>query len=125
MRSIARITLRWSILVFFLAVCSTVFAAEDIVKVAPDHCKVLLDNENVRVIEYTAKPGDKVGMHSHPDHIIYVMKAGGKTKFTNEDGKTSERDLKVGEAIWVDAVTHATESMGTAESRLLIVEMKQ
>ena len=40
--------------------------AQDVVKVSPETHKVLLDNEHVRVLDVHAKPGEKVGMHSHP-----------------------------------------------------------
>jgi len=125
MTNIGRTMLTLGMLILATAICSTVFAADDIVKVAPDHCKVVLDNDKVRVIEYTAKPGDKVGMHWHPAHVVYIISGGGKTKFTLENGKTEEREMKAGDSVWVDEVTHATENMGKEETRVLIVEMKK
>jgi len=38
--------------------------AQDLVKVAPKNVKVLLDNSQVRVLEYTAKKGVKIGHHA-------------------------------------------------------------
>jgi hypothetical protein len=35
-------------------------------------------------------------------------------------GKTEERELKAGEAVWSDGVKHATENTGTTESRALV-----
>ena len=125
MTNIGRTMLTLGMLIIGVAICGTTFAADDIVKVAPNHCKVVLENENVRVIEYTAKAGDKVGMHWHPAHVIYIISGGGKTKFTAEDGKSDEREMKVGTSVWVDEVTHATEHMGKEETRVLIVEMKK
>jgi quercetin dioxygenase-like cupin family protein len=114
------------VLLFFAALISrVVFAAEDIVKVAPANCKVVLENENVRVIEYKAKVGEKVGMHSHPNHIVYILTASGATKFTMEDGKSEVREMKQGEAVWVPATTHATENVGSTDTQVLIVEMKK
>ena len=40
--------------------------AQDAVKVAPEHYKILLENEHVRVIENTLAPGEKDAMHTHP-----------------------------------------------------------
>ena len=111
------------ILVLAVAFCSAVYAADDIVKVAPQNCKVLLENENVRVLEYTAKAGEKIAMHSHPNHIVYVLSEGGTTKFTGADGKTVEREMKMGDTVWVEAGSHATEHMDV--SRALIVELKK
>lgn len=123
MTKIGKTVMGLGILVLAVVFCSAVYAADDLVKVAPQNCKVVMENENVRVIEYTAKVGEKIGMHWHPNHIVYVMSTGGKTKFTGEDGKTVERDMKMGDAVWVDAGSHATEHM--AESRALIVELKK
>ena len=47
--------------------------AQDPVKVAPDAYKVLLDNERVRVLSVTMKPGGKSPMHSHPANIVYTL----------------------------------------------------
>jgi quercetin dioxygenase-like cupin family protein len=98
--------------------------ADDIVKAAPDHAKVLLDNEHVRVIEVRTKPGDKITMHSHPAYVLYSLTSG-KARFTSPDGKTTDRDLKKGQAIWSDGVAHATENTGKSESRVLLVELKE
>jgi len=78
------------------------------VKVAPEKFKVLFENDQVRVMEYKGKAGEKLVMHSHPDHAIYNV-VGGKTKFTTADGKTQESASKTGEVIWVPATTHSAE----------------
>ncbi len=101
-----------------------VVRAQDIVKVAPKNCKVLLENDRVRVVRVVTKPGEKLEMHSHPANIIYAL-ASAKAKFTSSDGKTEERELKAGEAVWSEAVTHSTENTGTGESRALVIELKK
>ena len=40
--------------------------AQAVVKVSPEAHKVLLENEHFRVLDFYVKPGEKVGMHSHP-----------------------------------------------------------
>ncbi|WP_027075357.1 hypothetical protein [Maribacter antarcticus] len=37
----------------------------DVVKVSPDNYKILLENEYVRIVEYTLKPGEKDNLHNH------------------------------------------------------------
>jgi len=97
--------------------------AQDPIKVAPNNFKVLLENDRVRVLEFRSKPGEKIGMHSHPDYFIYNFTAG-KTRFTSADGKTTERESKAGGVVWRDAETHASEYMGTGEAHALLVELK-
>src|SRR5437660_4377009 len=97
--------------------------AQDMVKVTPKNCKALLDNDRVRVIRVVSKPGEKMEMHSHPAHIVYGLTSG-KERFTSADGKTEERELKAGQAVWSDAVTHSSENTGTTEDRALVIELK-
>jgi len=107
---------------FVLAV--PIVRAQDMVKVAPKNCKVLLDNDRVRVIRVVTKPGEKLEKHSHPDYIIYALTPG-KRKFTSADGKREERALKAGQTVWSDAVTHTVENTGTTEDRTLVIELKK
>jgi quercetin dioxygenase-like cupin family protein len=98
-------------------------AAQDMVKVAPKETKVLIDNAQVRVVEVTIKPGQSLPMHSHPASVIYVVD-GGKTKFTNADGKTGEMDGKPGDARWYEPVVHSNQNVGTTTTKVVVVELK-
>ncbi len=111
-------------LITLLVFAMPVVRAQDMVKVAPKNCKVLLENDQVRVVRVVAKPGEKLEMHSHPANIVYAFTPG-KVKHTSLDGQTQERELKTGQAIWSDAVTHSSENIGTAESRVLVIELKK
>ena len=97
--------------------------AGDAVKVAADNYKVILENDRVRLLEYRGKPGDKTAMHSHPDVLVYPLTAG-KFKFTVPNGESFEIDIKAGEAMFAEAQDHSTENTGTAEARILLVELK-
>lgn len=106
-----------------LTVAAGTALAQDMVKVAPNNVKVLLENARVRVLEVHQKPGEKIGMHSHPAYLVYSF-TGGKSKYTYPDGKTEEREGKAGEAVWREAETHASENVGTGEAHALLVELK-
>ena len=49
------------------AVASRVPSAQDPVRQSPEFYRVLLDNDEVRVLEYRLKPGEKEPLHAHPD----------------------------------------------------------
>ena len=98
--------------------------AQDIVKVSPNNCKVVLDNDQVRVIRVTLKPGEKLEMHSHGAYIVYSLTSG-KATYTMADGKTEEREMKAGQAVWSTGATHSTENTGTTETRALVIELKK
>lgn len=101
-----------------------VVIAQGIVKIAPKNCKVLSENGQVRVVRVVTKPGEKIEMHSHPANVVYALTSG-KAKFTSADGKTEERGIKAGQAIWSDAVTHSSENTGNSETRVLVTELKK
>ena len=98
--------------------------AQDMVKVAPNTTKVLLENDRVRVLEVRQKPGEKGAMHSHPASLICPLSTS-KAKFTSPDGKTTESELKAGEVTWREAETHAVENVGTTDSQVLVIELKK
>ncbi|OGU77352.1 MAG: hypothetical protein A2V93_11800 [Ignavibacteria bacterium RBG_16_34_14] len=103
--------------------CGKTVHAQDAAKVAPDKVKVLFDNDKVRVLDFKFKPGEKTGMHSHPEYILYVLN-GGTSKTTLSNGKTSEMTTKAGEVRWNEAVTHDNENIGKTEIHALVIELK-
>jgi len=98
--------------------------AQDVMKVSPETHKVLLENDQVRVLDARMKPGEKVAMHSHPPNVVYFL-TDGKIKITYPDGKTEEREVKAGVAGWSEGVTHAAENVGTTEFHELQIELKK
>jgi beta-alanine degradation protein BauB len=85
--------------------------------------KVLTENEKVRVTELVSKPGDVAKMHSHPDHVVYVVK-GGMASLTS-GGKTQELELKAGTATFFNATQHEMKNIGSTTLELIIVELKK
>ncbi|THD62873.1 hypothetical protein [Phenylobacterium sp.] len=108
-----------------LALASSSALSQDAAKVQPASYRVALDNDSVRVLEFTGRPGMSVcgsGLHSHPAHLTVVLTAA-KVKVT-QNGKTFIAENKPGDVFWSEAVTHETENVGGAPVRSLIVELK-
>jgi beta-alanine degradation protein BauB len=97
--------------------------AQDPVKVNAKFIHVKLDNSRVRVFESVLQPGEKEEMHSHPAYVTYVI-AGGKLRNHLADGKVSEAELKTGDALYREPLTHWAENIGTTPIDVLIVEVK-
>ena len=98
-------------------------AGPDLAAVAPRHVKLLKENDRIRVYEYTAKAGDKVTMHTHPTHVVYLMQAG-KTQFTLPDGsKPKPGEVRDGQALINPPGAHAQEHL--EDVRALLVEIKR
>lgn len=98
-------------------------AAQDPVQVNAKFIKVKLENSRVRVIEAVLQPGDKEQMHSHPAYVTYVV-AGGKIRNHLADGKTVEVELKTGDVLFREPLTHWSENIGTTPLQVLLVELK-
>ncbi|HUQ28919.1 MAG TPA: hypothetical protein VM051_10015 [Usitatibacter sp.] len=100
-------------------------SAQDPAKVNPRSYKVLFENERLRLLEYTSKPGLGVcgqGRHYHPAHLSIPL-TDGKVKVV-ADGKTIHAEGKAGEAFWEPEVWHSVENVSRGEMRAYMVELK-
>ena len=98
--------------------------AQDVVKVSPGTSKVVLENQYVRVIEATFKPGAKEPVHTHPAGWYYVTKAG-TLKVSYTSGKVEMWKPKVGEQAWMDGEeAHSAENVGETTLQYILVEVK-
>lgn len=100
--------------------------AQDAVKVDPRGYKVLVDNDQVRVLEYVGRPRLGVcgiGMHSHPDHVTVVLDDT-RVKVTMADGKSFLAENKAGTVFFEPAGTHSVENIGGRDVRSLLIELK-
>ena len=98
--------------------------AADVMKVASDAYKLLMENGKVRVMEVRLAPGQTAKMHNHPnDHVVYVMNDA-KFRLMSPDGKSQDFELKAGQALFIGAGAHETTNIGKTEGRNLVVEVK-
>ncbi len=98
-------------------------AAQDPAVVNAKTIRVKLENDRVRVLEATIAPGVKEETHSHPANVIYVL-TGGKLRNYGADGKATETELKTGDVIYREPLTHAAENIGSSTLHLILVELK-
>src|SRR3954466_13989267 len=97
--------------------------AQDPAVVNPKTVKVKFENDEVRVLEAELPPGVKEAVHSHPAYVIYVL-AGGKVRNYAADGKSTATEIKTGDVLYRDPLTHAAENIGTTTMHMILVEMK-
>lgn len=99
-------------------------SAQDVASVSPATNKVLVDNQYVRVLQSTFKPGAKEGVHTHPAGWYYVTKAG-TLKVSYADGTVEMWKPKAGESAWMDGeAAHSAENVGKTTLQYLMVEVK-
>src|SRR5215212_3436079 len=108
---------------FAFTASATSVAGQDPAVVNAKTIKVKFENDKVRVLEAELPPGVKEAVHSHPAYVIYVM-AGGKVRNHAADGKASESELKTGDVLYRDPLTHAAENIGTTTMHFILVELK-
>lgn len=113
-----------SMLLGLLLTLSPSVTAQDPLKAAPNvYKKVLLENDQVRVIAIEFAPGETAAWHQHPNHIIYALTSG-KLEITDKDKPAMVIDIKAGEAMYMPAVTHMAKNIGTATVKLVVTELK-
>jgi quercetin dioxygenase-like cupin family protein len=96
----------------------------DVLVAANKAYKLLLENDQVRVMEVRLKPGETAPMHNHPNpHVVYV-KSHSRLKLTFSDGKDNVVDLKAGQTLWLDAGPHEAQNAGDTEFDNLVIEVK-
>ncbi|MGA2000444.1 MAG: hypothetical protein ABSG52_10655 [Terriglobales bacterium] len=88
-----------------------------------DHAKVVVENDQVRVLRYRYEPGDKSKMHSHPDNVQIVL-TDSHAKVYTPDGKVANSEGKAGEVRWRTAAAHSVENVGDKAFEGILVEMK-
>jgi quercetin dioxygenase-like cupin family protein len=106
-----------------LSLTFSTLQAQDAVKAAPKQCKVEFENQQVRVLRWNVGPHQKTAMHEHPAMVSVALTAG-HTRFTSADGKTTDVTSKPGQVTWSAATKHSSESLGSAVSELIQVELK-
>ncbi len=92
MKKYIRVTLAVAMTLSFFSL-----RAQDLCSTNPKYCKVLSDTAGVKMMLITLPPGAKLGTHTHPLNMGYVLK-GGIYKWTYADGKSESADFKAGDS---------------------------
>jgi hypothetical protein len=95
----------------------------DPVKVDPKHYKVVLENDQVRVLRATYGPHEKSVMHEHPASVAVFM-SDAHVKFTLPDGTSTDNNVKAHDATWADAGKHLPENLGDKPLEVMVIELK-
>lgn len=133
---LGRIIVKLMIGIALLAATAQTASAPDLdaVIAAPGNLRIVLENEEVRVLQVDVRPGETESIHEHRwPGVLHIQSAQPAIDISYEwrDGKMVEinrRQLPAGSppaAIWVPRQgAHAVQNLGTAPFRLLRVELK-
>jgi quercetin dioxygenase-like cupin family protein len=89
----------------------------------PDNYKVIFENDRVRVLEYSDRPGDRTTLHRHPDSVMYTLSSFRRRLVSGEAQRDVE--LHAGGVGWLPAQEHRGENIGDTPSHAIFVELKQ
>ena len=93
-------------------------------KVSPEIYKVLLDNDDVKVLEVTFKPGQGDNMHDHNPMTVVVLE-GGKAQTTLPDGTVNEQEIPSGVSFFAkEGQRHQAKNIGDNTIKILLAEYK-
>lgn len=97
--------------------------AMDPLKVGKSAYTLKAEDNDVRMMEVSFAPGQKMAMHEHPKHSIYVLQ-GGALKISREGQEAQVMQLKQGETVIMEAQKHEAQNTGKTRVKLLVTELK-
>lgn len=96
--------------------------SKDPVETNPDHYRVILENDAVRVLAYRDEPGATTTLHEHPNSVMYTLSS--FTRRLSSGGRQREVEMPAGVAVWLDAQEHFGENIGSTPTEAIFVELK-
>ena len=103
----------------------------DAMTAAPEHHRVLLENDRVRVLEAWIVVGDTVPLHSHRwPSVLHVISASDFLRYDAQgcvalDSRTLPSAPKNGDVLWSPALQpHSIHNAGDTELRVIAIELK-
>ena len=103
----------------------------DALSAAPEHHRLLLENEAVRVLETRIEPGETVGLHTHRwPAVSYILSAGDFVRRDENgtvlvDTRLTASRLQAGRAVWSPPLgPHTMENVGAVPIHVISVEVR-
>ncbi len=100
-------------------------ATQDLAKLDPQHAKVELENDQVRVLRLKVGPHEKLPMHEHELPAVVVFLTDMHARTTLPDGNTRETQRRAGDVVWSrGGMWHGAENLGDAPYEAVEIELK-
>jgi quercetin dioxygenase-like cupin family protein len=103
----------------------------DAAAAAPDHHRVIFENEHVRVLDARIDPGEKVPVHTHRwPSVAYTLATNDFVRYDAAgtivlDSRNADIEVQAGSVVWLPPLSeHSVENVGDGEIRALVVELK-
>ena len=103
----------------------------DALTAAPEHHKVLLENDRVRVLDTSIEPGEQTPIHTHQwPSVLYVLSWSDFVRFDADgnvlmDSRTMATKPEPGTTIWSPPLPpHFARNVGTGVLRVIATELR-
>ncbi len=104
----------------------------DALAAAPNHHKLLLENDRVRVLDTRIAPGDRTPVHTHRWHsVLYVLSWSSFVRYDDQDNVlVDSRKIDAFKTpptvLWSAPIPpHSLENVGETELHIISVELKE
>jgi hypothetical protein len=91
--------------------------------VGAKYSKKLGDTLGVKMYEFTVKPEESWGLHTHPDHAVYVLEGGKMALFIRESGRLDTLTLPTGMALISGPLSDSGKNVGSTTIKLLVADI--
>lgn len=85
--------------------------------------KKMGDTLGVKVYEFTVKPAESWGVHTHPDHTVYVLQGGSIALYMKEAGRQDTLTLPTGTAFVSGPLTDSGKNIGKTTIKMLVTDI--
>jgi hypothetical protein len=95
----------------------------DAVNTGGNAVKLLRDTLGVKMYEFTAKPGETAKLHTHPDHLVYILEGGTVELFIKEAGKLDTITFPTGMALISGPLSDSGRNIGNTTIKMLVADI--
>lgn len=97
--------------------------AMDPLTVGAQMSKKLGDTLDVKMYEFTVKPGESWGLHTHPDHTVYMLQGGKMALYMREAGRQDTFTFPTGMALFSGPLTDSGRNIGNTTIKMLVTDI--
>ena len=98
-------------------------AAQDPTDIDSKHYKIVLENDDVRVLHITYGAGETSVMHEHPD-AVFVSTTSNSMRMHLPDGSSMDIEITANEPMWTPAGAHRPENLSGGDISGYLIELK-
>jgi uncharacterized cupin superfamily protein len=85
--------------------------------------KKLADSLGVKMYEFSVKPGESWSVHSHPDHMVYVLEGGKMALYMKEAGRQDTMTFPTGAAFVSGPLTDSGRNVGKSTIKMMVADI--